>query len=396
MAKIEKNSQKNEGSESNFERVGEFLESDLGMEILCYNGGNGAKPDKANQKTYNIEDYLINFESKIKDDIITVRIDETPIGVAGELTLINGQSKTGKSKSFVPNVIASSYLDQDTTIDTLGIKSVHNEGKPIIYIDTEMTRASTFKIFNTACKMAKIRTSPDNLFSLNIKSIPHLEKREASYILIDSIIKKAGKNPFMIIVDGLADFVIDPNNAIDCFAFLDELMIKAEKYECAIFGFLHMNPSSDKMRGHLGSHSERKAGAIISVEKKNNIHYIRPQFIRHGKDFEPIPFQWNSEEERFMSMTGTEAETAKKRVTDTNFNKNFVYVKMIQEIIRITSQTHFTHTELTSKIMLHHNKNPKLKTAQKYISEMKTAEIILLNENKEYYINPSAELIYST
>lgn len=348
---------------------------------------------------HSYKDFLITLGSKIKEDIITVKINETPIGVEGEITLINGQSKAGKTSSIIPNLIASSFLNninEETDIDTLGIKSLHNAGRPIIYIDTEQTKSRTHKIIQTACRIAKISEHPDNLFALPIKSISHQEKKIQSFDFIKEIVKDTGKMPFLIIIDGFADFVTDPNIAVESINVVDEIMRLAEQYQCTVFGFLHMNPGSEKMRGHLGSHCERKAGAVISVSKKGGVYSITPQFVRHGKDFEPIVFDWNNEESRFMSIVGAEGETAKKRITDKSFNKNCIYVKTIQEIMKLTSKTHFTYAELKSNIMLHYQdkKKPSEAMTKNHITAMTKNEIIDKNEAGEYSLNASSEFIY--
>lgn len=388
--------------EENFEnRVGGMLEDSFQeQEQVCFLNGSSKPNGTDSKKTFSYKDFLIKRTDNFEKENFTIYIEDTPIGVAGELTVINGQSKTGKTTAFVPNLIASSYLKEDEDIDTLGIKCVHNNNAPIIYIDTEQRKGKTHKILNLALNIARIDREhqaqhPDNFFVLNVTSIALKEKKDFAFQFIEEIIKDTGLSPFLIIIDGIADLLIDPNNATDSNILLDEIVRKAEHYKCTIVGFLHLNPNSDKMRGHLGSHSERKAGTVITVEKKNEVHYIRPQFIRNGKDFAPIVFNYDSAEQRFKQLTGAQAETARKRVLDKDFNKNIIYVRTIQEIIKNTQKMVFSYTELQEYLIAYHPKNPKKPSAQKYIKEMKESEIIIQNEN-QYSLNPSAEFTYST
>jgi hypothetical protein len=395
--------QKTANFEENFaSRVGGMLAYHQEQEQVCFLNGS-SKPNGADsKKVFSYKDFLIKRSDEIPKDNFTIYIEETPIGVAGELTVVNGQSKAGKTTAFVPNLIASSYLEENTEVDTLGIKCVHNNGNPIIYIDTEQTKSRTHKILNLSLNIAGVdkteqKEHPNNFFVLNIKPVPLQEKKNFVFQSISDIVKDTGKLPFLIIIDGFADLLIDPNNANDSFLLIDEIIRKAEEYRCTIIGFLHMNPNSDKMRGHLGSHSERKAGTVITVEKKNKVHYISPQFIRHGKDFAPIVFNYDTTEQRFKQLTGTQAETARKRATDKDFNKNIIFVRTMQEIIKQAGKASFTYTELKNNLITYYQdkKKPSESMAKKHVLAMKNNEIIMMNDSGEYSLNPSAEFTYS-
>ncbi len=71
----------------------------------------------------------------------------------------------------------------------------------------------------------------------------------------------------VLFLDGVADFVNDPNDGEECFPFVDWLQRLAVKYDCPIICLLHLNPGTEKSRGHLSSHLERRAETNLLLEK---------------------------------------------------------------------------------------------------------------------------------
>jgi hypothetical protein len=74
-----------------------------------------------------------------------------------------------------------------------------------------------------------------------------------------------------IILDGVADFVNDPNDSKETNPFVTELEEIATEHDCAVIGVLHLNPAPGgnptKSRGHLGSQLERKCETDLRLIK---------------------------------------------------------------------------------------------------------------------------------
>ncbi len=83
---------------------------------------------------------------------------------------------------------------------------------------------------------------------------------------------------FAVIVDGVADLVLDVNDAKECNALVAKLHALAIKYDCPdrIICVIHENPNADtgKMRGHLGSQLERKAESNLRLRKKEDVTVV--------------------------------------------------------------------------------------------------------------------------
>ncbi len=105
--------------------------------------------------------------------------------------------------------------------------------------------------------------------------------------LLDKLRKAAEEHGgiMMVIIDGIADFCTDPNDAEDCFALVRKLHRIAGEYRCGILTVLHENPGSSfgKTRGHLGSHLERKAETSLRLKKdpKTGITEVWADTARH-------------------------------------------------------------------------------------------------------------------
>jgi len=99
------------------------------------------------------------------------------------------------------------------------------------------------------------------------------------------------------VIDGIADFigsVNDEEEANNIVSFFEHLAIK---YNTAIILILHLNPGSDKERGHLGSQLQRKSESVLTIKKEGDISILEAKLLRSGAtgDFTPIRYQFNQE-----------------------------------------------------------------------------------------------------
>ncbi|GHV21030.1 hypothetical protein FACS189428_0870 [Clostridia bacterium] len=72
-------------------------------------------------------------------------------------------------------------------------------------------------------------------------------------------------------------------------------------YKTCIVCVLHFIPNGLKLRGHLGSELQRKAAAILSIEKDENpaVSVVKALKVRDGSllDVPLIQFSWDKEKE---------------------------------------------------------------------------------------------------
>jgi hypothetical protein len=103
----------------------------------------------------------------------------------------------------------------------------------------------------------------------------------------------------MVVIDGIADLVRCANDETESVGVIDELYRLAGIYKTRIVCVLHFIPNGMKLRGHLGSELQRKAAAILSIEKDENpqVSVVKALKVRDGSplDVPLVQFSWDRE-----------------------------------------------------------------------------------------------------
>ena len=104
----------------------------------------------------------------------------------------------------------------------------------------------------------------------------------------------------MIVIDGIADLIRGANDEAESITIVEELYRLAGIYKTCIVTVLHFIPNGLKLRGHLGSELQRKAAAILSIEKDGNdtgISVVKALKVRDGSplDVPLMQFAWDRE-----------------------------------------------------------------------------------------------------
>ena len=88
----------------------------------------------------------------------------------------------------------------------------------------------------------------------------------------------------MVVIDGIADLIKGANDETESIAVVEELYRLAGIYNTCIVTILHFIPSGLKLRGHLGSELQRKAAAILSIEKDTDpsVSMVKALKVRDG------------------------------------------------------------------------------------------------------------------
>lgn len=190
-------------------------------------------------------------------------IGEANIATAGNLIVLQAQSKAGKS-AFLGAMLAAAMHPEASEEMTLGIRSAGACGRAIIHFDTEQSRFDHFALVGRSLTRSGLGIEPHFLRSYCVTDVS-IEDRLR---MVRAEMERAGK-VFALFLDGVADFVRDPNDPAEAFAFVAELHRLAIQYDCAIVCVLHENPGAltGKTRGHLGSQLERKAETNLRMEK---------------------------------------------------------------------------------------------------------------------------------
>jgi len=191
-------------------------------------------------------------------------LGKTVIGTPGNIVSTLAQAKAGKT-AFIGAAIGST-MGTSSDCDFLGLSGQNPSGLAVVHVDTEQASHDHYKVIRTSMRRAHLEGAPKWLHSYATAGLSPSERRR----LLPHMLK-AAKAEYggihSVFLDGVADFVNDPNDGKECFAFVDWLQAQAVKYDCPIFAVLHHNPNSEKGRGHLGSQLERRSETNLMLEK---------------------------------------------------------------------------------------------------------------------------------
>lgn len=201
------------------------------------------------------------------DEVVMV-IDDIPIAARGNLTVIQGKSKVGKSAVISAILGAAVRGQRRAEGDTLCLTWREEASGSILHIDTEQSRSDWFQLVVRGIMRAGIPEYPPRLRSLPL--IP-FSRHERLTILKLALVKEAesfGKID-AVVLDGIADMCASPNDEAEALDLVGTCMALAQEHHCPIFCVLHENPGSEtgKTRGHLGSELNRKAFANLRIDK---------------------------------------------------------------------------------------------------------------------------------
>lgn len=263
-----------------------------------------------------IDDCRIDDSTSIREIVPVVTIAESIFAVKGDISIVGGLPKTGKT-SVCSYLLATALMENiPDGFDTLGIRTSFAQGHPVIYVDTEQPQAYTNRLRKSILKILNRNNHPKNLLIYNLRKHSSDMKRS----MVKEIIRQ---NPHvhLLIVDGVADLIKDPNDTKEAFGIVEEMMIASDQYDTAIILHIHENPgTAGKLRGNLGSEAERKCGGAITIKKikqEKGVHSIESKLIRGSADFEPIFFRYDTSVGRMVSLNADEAALVRKSADKT-------------------------------------------------------------------------------
>lgn len=223
----------------------------------------------------------------------------TTISTPGNLTAFYSQAKTGKS-SLLGAMLAATMTNPTSGHDTLGITGPNYAHHAVLHFDTEQSPYDWQQLLKSSLRRVGLVSPPPWLLSYTLTGLGPKECRELIAFAMKDARKRFG-GIHSVIIDGLADLVIDPNDAEECFPLITSLQAAAIEYGTAVVLILHMNPNAEansKGRGHLGSQLERKAESNITMEKDGEEITKVWATKQRGKSItkdRAIAFKWSDE-----------------------------------------------------------------------------------------------------
>jgi hypothetical protein len=287
--------------------------------------------------------HIFNDSVSIERPIPVLTIDGHTILSRGNLSVISGKVKTGKS-ALNYSLLAGAIRMEGLPIDTLGVNvTLNREEQAVIHFDTEQSKYDWHNKLKQTVNRAGISSKPDFFESYHLLEFTIWDRIKYLEDMFEYNHRKHN-GIYLAVVDGVADLVKSVNDEVECNKIVDLFHRLAVEYDCPIVLLAHLNPDGGKMRGHLGSQLERKAESVLVVEREGEISNINPLFCRNA-NFLKIPLQqfyWN-EDKKEHSFYGQKTEEDKQE------QKIAEYEDVLSEIFS-ESQPEIKKSEFKEKI----------------------------------------------
>lgn len=299
-----------------------------------------------------------------------VSVNGVPLGTQGNLLCITGGEGTGKS-NYVAALIAGAVKPENAEgIDTLGVSIEGNpKGKAVLFYDTEQSEVQLYKNVSTLLRRCGRDTMPEWFKAYCLTGMSRKERLKSIVLSMDRFHYQYG-GIHLVVIDGIADLIRCANDEAESIAVVEELYRLAGIYNTCIVTVLHFIPNGLKLRGHLGSELQRKAAAILSIEKdtKPAVSVVKALKVRDGSplDVPLMQFAWDKEK-AMHAYLGEKPKEEKDR------RKEEELVAVARELF--SRKRFIGYMELSEELQAAFE--VKERTAKSYIRFMREKEIIV-------------------
>ena len=241
-----------------------------------------------------------------------VRLGTHGIFTAGNLSAIIADRKAGKS-SCVAALMAAIIAPPHSQGDFLGFTAENPAGKAVVHFDTEQSPADHHALIMRAMRRAGISEPPPWFSSFQLTGLSLADRTR----FVEAVCKREADQHGglqAVIIDGIADLCRDPNDQAESFDLVEKWHNFSVNKSCVVLAVLHLNPGTEKSRGHLGSQLERKAETPLMIKK--NAAGISTMYATHARkahfpESEGFSFQWCDTEQMHVSITKDERNQAR-------------------------------------------------------------------------------------
>lgn len=317
----------------------------------------------------------VDFSSPPPAAQMIVSVNEVPLGTQGNLLCITGGEGTGKS-NYVAALIAGAIRPQGVEADTLGVAVKENtKGKAVLFYDTEQSEVQLYKNVGNLLRRCSRDAMPEYFKAYCLTGMSRKERLKSIILSMDRYHYQYG-GIHLVVIDGIADLIRCANDEAESIAVVEELYRLAGIYNTCIVTVLHFIPNGLKLRGHLGSELQRKAAAILSIEKDNDpaVSVVKALKVRDGSplDVPLMQFAWDKGKAMHAYLGEKPKEEKEKRKED----------ELVAVAREIFSHRRFvTYVELAESIQS--ILEVKERTAKSYIKFMREREIIVKSPDSQ-------------
>lgn len=349
-----------------------------------------------------------DYTSSLIDEVQPIIcIGDAPVVVHGELTLVSGPKKTYKSN--VCQCIAAALLGGSAD-DCITFSRPNPEKKyKVMMIDTEQSRAD----YKRKC------CSTLNRAGLPIDKVDDCliayawRGKEPSDMVKALPIVVAQNHPDVVIIDGIADFMVDINSVQESRSLTSLLLSLCDNMKCAIVCVIHQNQSNAKDRGHIGTLLGNKVFGYIALKRKQGAVSVSASDGCRGKAFREFTIVYDdmihgvttlqkafdTSTERCQKKATKNAECGQKKETATDRKKQNPGQKTIDlatqipAIIANSGKEWLPACAIVRQLLMDNNIDPKNETtARRALTFARDNSIVVQQKEKGPYRLPAPKL----
>jgi hypothetical protein len=205
------------------------------------------------------------------------------------------------------------------------------QAKAIIAIDTEQSYYDAYRNLEKGILKRVGREHPPVHFYLySFRGLPIAECQ----LKLQQILKHAAEvhgGIFLCTIDGGGDFLSDTNDLKESTGRVAWFSQLALEYDTNIIQVVHLNPNSDKERGHYGSELRRKCESALLVKRDGDVSAVSPRLLRNGgvNDFAPMFYKYDKDKGYHVFAEGEVARSKDARLEELTELAEFVFKERI-------------------------------------------------------------------
>lgn len=196
---------------------------------------------------------MLDYTKPIENPPALLSIMGQPMLLRQDISVVFGRA--GSRKTYFCAALAKAYLDnaQEGTITCTS-----NPGGKVLWIDTENPAHRCTKRVRA---VTMVKNNDFVVFRMRgVYQIDRFNALKAAVMFY---------RPALVVVDGLADMVVDVNDLAECEKVVQELAVLCEQFDTHFICVIHANETdttTSRARGHIGSVATRKVSTTFKVE----------------------------------------------------------------------------------------------------------------------------------
>lgn len=290
-----------------------------------------------------------NPNARPPEAIPVFKLKGITISTPSNISTITAAVKSGKSAG-IEAIAAATFAAEDC--DTLGFESGNLDGKALLHFDSEQSPEDHWYHVDRIIRRAHSDAAPKWLKSYCLTGLTFKQCQECVWEAM-RIAREEFSAILAVLIDGYCDLVSDVNDSAESNDFVARLHGLAIQYACHISGVIHLNPGTEKSRGHLGSQLERKAETNLQMEKNKDDESSLIFSTKNRRAGIPrklgICFKWDDELKMHLSCEAKpsarqSAELESLRDLSRDIFSNHPAMRYSDIIKSMTSDLHLTQT----------------------------------------------------